>query len=111
MAQRKRGNRIVRQRPDRRANRTILIRSLFLMAIFGLLAFIPLFVKLWQIQISQHDYYQNLAVKQQTRDSTVTANRGTIYDSKGEVLAMSATVYDVQPPGTCRRPWRPTRRR
>ena len=96
MAQRKKGSRIIRQRPDRRANRTILIRSLFLMAIFGLLAFIPLFVKLWQIQISQHEYYQDLAVQQQTRDSTVTANRGTIYDSNGEVLAMSATVYDVQ---------------
>ena len=58
MAQRKKGNRVIRQRPDRRANRTILIRSLFLMAIFGLVAFIPLFVKLWQIQISQHEYYQ-----------------------------------------------------
>ena len=96
MAQRKKGNRVIRQRPDRRANRTILIRSLFLMAIFGLVAFIPLFVKLWQIQISQHEYYQDLAVQQQTRDSTVTANRGTIYDSNGEVLAMSATVYNVQ---------------
>ena len=96
MAERKKGNRVIRQRPDRRANRTILVRSLFLMAIFGLVAFIPLFVKLWKLQISQHDYYQDLAVKQQTRDSTVTANRGTIYDSKGEVLAMSATVYDVQ---------------
>ena len=93
---RKKGTRIIRQKPDRRANRTILIRSLFLMVLFGLVAFIPLFFKLWQIQISQHDYYQELAVQQQTRDSTVTANRGTIYDSQGAVLAMSATVYNVQ---------------
>ena len=93
---RKRGDRIIRQRPDRRANRTILMRSLFLMALFGVVVFIPLFFKLWQIQISQHDYYQELAVQQQTRDSTVTANRGTIYDSQGAVLAMSATVYNVQ---------------
>ena len=93
---RKKGTRIIRQRPDRRANRTILIRSLFLMALFGLMVFVPLFFKLWQIQISQHDYYQELAVQQQTRDSTVTANRGTIYDSQGAVLAMSATVYNVQ---------------
>ena len=96
MAERKKGNRVIRQRPDRRANRTILIRSLFLMGVFGLIAFIPLFIKLWQIQINQHDYYQELAVEQQTRDSTVTANRGTIYDSQGAVLAMSATVYNVQ---------------
>ncbi len=93
---RKRGDRIIRQRPDRRANRIILMRSLFLMALFGVVVFIPLFFKLWQIQISQHDYYQELAVQQQTRDSTVTANRGTIYDSQGAVLAMSATVYNVQ---------------
>ena len=86
---RKKGTRIIRQKPDRRANRTILIRSLFLMVLFGLVVFIPLFFKLWQIQISQHDYYQELAVQQQTRDSTVTANRGTIYDSQGAVLAMS----------------------
>ena len=96
MAYRKKGNREVRQRPDRRANRTILIRSLVLMGVFGLVAFVPLFFKLWQIQISQHEYYQELAVEQQTRDSTVTANRGTIYDSQGAVLAMSATVYNVQ---------------
>ena len=96
MAQKRRGTRIIRQKPDHRANRVILIRSLILMGVFGLLAFIPLFFKLWNIQISNHDYYQDLAVKQQTRDSTVTANRGTIYDCNGTVLAMSATVYNVQ---------------
>ena len=93
MAERKKtGDRVARRKPDHRANRTILIRSLFLMGVFGLVAFVPLFAKLWQIQIKQHDYYEELAVRQQTRDSTVTANRGTIYDSQGEVLAMSATV-------------------
>ena len=30
------------------------------------------------------------------RDSTVAANRGTIYDSNGVPLALSATVYNVQ---------------
>ena len=40
---RKKGTRIIRQKPDRRANRTILIRSLFLMVLFGLVVFIPLF--------------------------------------------------------------------
>ncbi|MBM6925131.1 penicillin-binding transpeptidase domain-containing protein [Pseudoflavonifractor phocaeensis] len=96
MAQRNRGRRIIRQKPDRKANRVIFIRSLILMGVFGCLAFLPLFVKLWQLQITDHDYYQELAVKQQTRDSTVTANRGTIYDSNGTVLAMSATVYNIQ---------------
>ncbi len=96
MASSSRKNRVVHQQPDRRANRTILMRTLFLMAVFGVAAFIPLFVKLYQIQIRDQDYYEQLAIDQQTRDSTVSANRGTIYDSKGTVLAMSYTVHNIQ---------------
>ena len=84
------------QSTDRRANRTILGRTLFLLVIFGVIAFVPLFVKLCQIQIVDHDKYEELAIDQQTRDSTVSANRGTIYDSNGTPLAISATVYNVQ---------------
>jgi stage V sporulation protein D (sporulation-specific penicillin-binding protein) len=40
---------------DRRANRTILGRTILLMVMFGVLAFIPLFAKLFQIQIVEHD--------------------------------------------------------
>ncbi|MCI8527366.1 MAG: penicillin-binding protein, partial [Oscillospiraceae bacterium] len=86
----------IQQNPDRRANRTILIRTLFLMGIFGVVAFVPLFVKLYQIQITEHEKYKQMAIDQQTRDSTVSANRGTIYDSKGTPLALSSTVYNVQ---------------
>ena len=80
------------QKPDRRANRTILVRTLFLMGIFGVVAFVPLFVKLYQIQITEHDKYEQMAIDQQTRDSTVSANRGTIYDSKGNVCYSFAIV-------------------
>ncbi|MCI8477161.1 MAG: PASTA domain-containing protein [Oscillospiraceae bacterium] len=81
---------------DRRANRTILGRTLFLMFFFGVAAFIPLFAKLYNLQIVQNEDLESKALRQQTRDSVVAANRGTIYDSKGEVLAMSGTVYNVQ---------------
>lgn len=80
---------------DRRANRTILWRSIFLMAVFGVAVFIPLLWKLWDVQIVNHDYYQDLAIGQQTRDLTVSADRGTIYDSKGTILAISGTVHNV----------------
>ena len=83
-------------RPDRRANRTILGRTLFLMLLFGVVAFIPLFAKLYDLQIVQQKELQSKALGQQTRDSLVAANRGTIYDTNGEVLAMSGTVYNVQ---------------
>ena len=95
MADRKR-KRMVQQQPDRRANRTILVRTLFLLTLFGVAAFVPLLVRLWQIQIRDYDKYQGMAVEQQTADSTVEANRGTIYDRNGETLAMSATVYNIQ---------------
>ena len=88
-----------RERPqpqrDRRANRTILWRTVFLMAIFGVIAFLPLFHELYEIQILEHDSYQQRAIDQQTMDNAVSANRGKILDTNGKVLAMSATVYDV----------------
>lgn len=81
--------------PDRRANRTILRRTIALMVVFGVLSFGVLLWKLWQIQIVDHDFYEERAIDQQTRDVTVSANRGTIYDCEGNILAMSATVQNV----------------
>ena len=94
MAERK--HKRVAQQPDRRANRTILVRTLILLGVFGVAVFVPLFIRLWQLQIRDYDRYQGQAVEQQTADSVVAASRGTIYDRNGEVLAMSATVYNVQ---------------
>ena len=94
MAERK--HRRVIQQPDRRANRTILVRTLILLAVFGVAAFVPLFVRLWQLQIRDFGTYQSGAVENQTADTTVAAQRGAITDRNGEVLAMSATVYNIQ---------------
>ncbi|NCE63353.1 PASTA domain-containing protein [Pseudoflavonifractor sp. 524-17] len=85
-----------RQKPDRKANRTILMRTLFLMAVCGVAAFIPLFARLYDLQILQHDDLQARALSQQTYDQPVTANRGYIYDNEGEPLAMSAEAYYIQ---------------
>ncbi|UOO36953.1 PASTA domain-containing protein [Oscillospiraceae bacterium CM] len=78
-----------------RPNKTILSRTLLLMAVCGVAAFVVLAVKLYQVQIIQHDEYERRAVEQQTRESKVTAARGTIYDTNGKVLAMSASVETV----------------
>lgn len=80
---------------DRRANRTIFRRTMFLMVLFGILIFIPLLWKLWTIQITNHDKYEQLAIEQQTGDKAVAADRGTIYDAEGNILAISATVHDI----------------
>lgn len=85
-----------RHRPSgQKPNKTILRRTLMLMAVCGIAAFIVLAVKLYQIQIVQHDKYQKLAVEQQTRETTVAAARGTIFDASGKILAMSASVETV----------------
>ena len=75
---------------------SVLVRVLFLMGICGLFFFTPLFFQLFNLQILQHKELESKAIDQQTYDSAVIANRGTIYDSKGNALAMSATAYDIQ---------------
>ena len=80
---------------DQKANRLIFRRTIWLLVIFGFAAFLPLFYKLYTIQIRDHAMYQQRAIDQQTMDNPVSANRGEILDCNGNVLAMSATVYDV----------------
>ncbi|NCB63278.1 MAG: PASTA domain-containing protein [Clostridia bacterium] len=80
---------------DGRANRVILGRTIALMCIFGAITFAPLLWKLWQIQIVDHDKYEGMAIEQQTRDMVVTAPRGTIYDDRGNIMAISSDVQNV----------------
>lgn len=76
-------------------NQTMLRRTLFLMAVCGIVAFIVLAVKLYNIQIVKHDEYESAAVEQQVRETTVSADRGAIYDCNGKILAMSASVDTI----------------
>ena len=76
-------------------NRMMLRRTLFLLSVCGIAAFLVLGARLYQIQIVQHDEYEAAAIAQQVRETTVSAARGTIYDRNGVVLAMSAGVDTV----------------
>ncbi|OUQ81125.1 penicillin-binding transpeptidase domain-containing protein [Flavonifractor sp. An100] len=78
-----------------RSKRVIFRRTVSLMLICGIMLFVPLFWKLWDIAIVHHDEYQQKATQQQTLDLSVSASRGDIYDRNGNVLAMSATVYSL----------------
>ena len=89
------GQRAAAVKTDSRANRSLLWRVITLMCVCGVLMFIPLVVQLFRIHIREHDYYEELGVRNQTRDVAVAAGRGTIYDRSGEVMAMSATVYKL----------------
>ena len=70
-------------------------RILVLSGIFGVLTFGILFCKLWQLQVVQHEKLENKAITQQTREISSTANRGTIYDANGDILAISGSVQNV----------------
>lgn len=82
-------------RPDSRANRSLLWRVIFLMCACGAAMFIPLVAQLYKLQITEHEYYKELGVRNQTMDVAVSAGRGDILDRNGETLAMSATVYNL----------------
>lgn len=84
-----------KRRTENIANRRLFTRTIILLAVFGILAFIPILGKLWNLQITRHDELQEMAVSQQTSSLAVTASRGTIYDANGNVLAISSTAYDI----------------
>nr|WP_325211182.1 penicillin-binding transpeptidase domain-containing protein [uncultured Oscillibacter sp.] len=79
----------------RRANQIIRGRTLLMMLVLGVGTFLLLFWKLYDLQINQHDEMQARAVHQQTREVSVNASRGTIYDKNHNVLASSTTAEKV----------------
>lgn len=59
------------------------------------LLFCALIVRLFVIQIINGKNLQNKATSQWTRDLSIVAPRGTIYDRTGSTLAVSYTTYNV----------------
>ena len=91
MSKRKRKKVYSRLRGDSGQHRRILV----VMAVLGLAAFIPASVRLYNLMIVNYGYYSNLALRNQTRTTAVTANRGVIYDCNMNVLAASVGVENV----------------
>lgn len=83
------------EKGNRPPNMRMLRRTLFLMAVFGIAAFVVLGAKLYDIQIRKHDEYEGAAIAQQVRATSVDSGRGTIYDRNGKILAMSASVDTI----------------
>ena len=79
----------------RRANQTVRSRTMLVMVLLGVVTFVLLFWKLYDLQINRHEEMQGMAVNQQTREVVVTASRGSIYDRDGNVLAVSATAESL----------------
>ena len=70
-------------------------RILAVMLLMAFLAFIPVSLRLFDLMVLQYDRYAALALRNQTRTTPVTADRGTIYDVNMNILACSQSVEDV----------------
>ena len=82
---------------NRTSNRIdrITTRRVRLTFVVFLLAAIVIVGRLAKLQIADHEYYEAKVLNQLTRDTNVTAERGSILDRNGNVLATNKTVYNV----------------
>ena len=70
-------------------------RILAVMALLGVLAFVPVTLRLYQLMVADYGYYSALALRNQSRITSVTGHRGTIYDRNMNVMAASVSVENV----------------
>ena len=68
---------------------------LWLMAGLGVFAFLILGMRLLKVMLLDHEYYEGKAISNQTRSTSVTAKRGSIYDRNMDALAASVSVENI----------------
>ena len=85
------GKEFGRLRMDSGQHRRVMLTALML----GIAAFFPLLGRLLTLMVGQYEQYQTLALRNQSRSTSVTADRGTIYDRNLNVLAVSENRENV----------------
>ena len=76
----------------KRISRQIWTRSGIILCVFALVA-CAVILKLARLQLIDYEYYKELVVNEITVETEVNPERGTIYDSTGNILATNKTVY------------------
>ena len=79
----------------KKAKQIIQRRTIYLLLLFGMVTFLAVFAKAYDLTMNQGDELKARASQQQTRSTTITASRGTIYDRNGTILAISAMADTV----------------
>ena len=80
-----------RLRMDSGHHRRILLTA----AVLGILAFVPVGLRLYNLMVTNYDYYSQLALRNQTRATRVEAPRGNICDRNMNILAATVSVENV----------------
>ena len=80
-----------RIRADSGQHRRILAVGLLL----GVLAFVPIGIRLYDLMVTKYDFYADMALRNQSRTTRVAADRGVIYDRNMNVLACSKGVENI----------------
>ena len=70
-------------------------RIALVMAVLGILAFLPITGQLYKLMVAEYDYYAAKALRNQTRTTVVTPERGQILDRNMNILATSVSVENV----------------
>ena len=70
-------------------------RIMAVMILLGVAAFVPIGFRLHRLMVTDYEYYARLALRNQTRTTVVTAERGNIYDRNMNILASSVGVENV----------------
>ena len=86
---------VEQKKENQKISKALLIRTLFLLTVCGVAAFLILAARLYDVQITNSSYYEARTLNSQLRETTLTASRGTIYDANNKILAMSGPVENV----------------
>lgn len=70
-------------------------RILAAAVLLGILAYVPVGLRLYRLMIREYPYYSARALANQTRSTTVAAKRGDIYDRNMDLLATDRSVENV----------------
>ena len=70
-------------------------RIMAVMLILGAVVFVPVGFRLYRLMVTEYDYYSSLALRNQTRTTKVSADRGNIYDRNMNILATNLSVENV----------------
>ena len=70
-------------------------RRILATGLVSVLLFVPVLLRLYQLMVTDYDYYADLALRNQTRTTRVTADRGYIYDTNMNILACSQSVENI----------------